>query len=117
LSRPGVYGIFSKSGLTKNDLVVYPNPFSLRKNNDYIIFDGVDIKDVVIFDINGNLVRKITPNTTDVASYRAGNSNILKWDLKNRSGKVIIPGLYVAAVSCYDNLKTKTLRRKLLVVP
>lgn len=117
LSRPGVYGIFSKCRLTKNDLAVYPNPFSLRKNNDYIIFDGVDIKDVVIFDMNGNLVQKITPNTTDAASYQAGNSNILKWDLKNRSGKVIIPGLYVATVSCYDNLKTKTLRRKLLVVP
>ncbi|MDO5575639.1 MAG: T9SS type A sorting domain-containing protein [Fibrobacter sp.] len=108
------YCIFSKSVPTEFKLVIYPNPFSLRKNKNSIIFDGTGIKEIVIYDLNGNLVKKIIP---DNSQFQTNKTEIVKWDLKNRRGKVIIPGLYVAAVSCYDNSDIKNLRQKILVVP
>lgn len=108
------YCIFSKSIPTEFKLVIYPNPFSLRKNKNSIIFDGTDIKEIVIYDLNGNLVKKIIP---DALQFQTNKTNIVKWDLKNRRGKTIIPGLYIAAVWYYDNSGIKNLRQKILVVP
>ena len=79
-------------GLTANEIIAYPVPFNPKKNTLTI---GTNVSgtpltgysvNVLIYDINGDLIIKKTAS---------GN---IKWNGRNKSGRIVKPGLYILKV-------------------
>jgi flagellar hook assembly protein FlgD len=77
--------------LTANDIIAYPVPFNPNKNTLTIgtqaagDLSGYSVK-ASIYDINGDLIIE-----------KSGSGNI-KWNGRNKSGRVVKPGLYILKV-------------------
>ncbi len=77
--------IFNKENL--DDMYVYPNPYSIASNQDYITFANITrVAEVDIYDLNGRFI--ITVTETD------GNGGV-EWNLKDQNGEMISTGVYI----------------------
>ena len=89
--------------ITANDIIAYPVPFNPNqktltigeKSGKSDLSDGYSVK-VSIYDINGDLI------ITKIKS--SSNSNIL-WNGRNKSGRVVKPGLYILKVEVEKDSK------------
>ena len=87
--------------LTASDIIAYPVPFNPKKHNTLTIdikpFGGltgysVNVSiNVSIYDINGDLIIK-----------KSTFGHNIKWNGRNRSGRIVKPGLYILKVECED---------------
>lgn len=77
--------IFNKENL--DDMYVYPNPYSIASNQDYITFANITrVAEVDIYDLNGRFI--ITVTETD------GNGGV-EWNLRDQNGEMISTGVYI----------------------
>jgi len=79
-------------GLTANDIIAYPVPFNPKERTLTIgtkalgaPITGYSVN-ASIYDINGDLIIK-----------KSGSGNI-KWNGRNKSGRIVKPGLYILKV-------------------
>jgi hypothetical protein len=76
--------IFNKDNL--EEVYVYPNPFSISSNQNYITFANLtQTATIRIFDLTGKFIREIIE--TD------GNGGV-EWDMKDESGREVSTGIY-----------------------
>jgi hypothetical protein len=80
----------------------YPNPFNPTTTISYEIpkTGSVEIK---IFDINGQLVRKLINEQQTAGVYK------INWDSKNDAGRTIASGVYICQVKYNSSLLAKKL--------
>lgn len=112
----GLYLLFYKNRQSSNNssAMVFPNPFSLKKNNGFLNFRGRDITDIYVYTITGNLIWHHTEETMN----RQGSVRDYRWDVKNRSGKTIVPATYpVLLVQENQAGPKKYTRHKLVITP
>jgi hypothetical protein len=102
----GEYAVFQSD--VPVTISMYPNPISLRQKTIY--FEGAQINDIYIFNVNGAFIYKLGKKSNDI---------ITKWDLTNSYSKAVSPGFYLAVIKFEDPItkSSKTLHKKLLVVP
>jgi flagellar hook assembly protein FlgD len=80
--------------ITAKDIIAYPVPFNPNNNNQTltigqksgVIWGSGYSVNVSIYDINGDLIIKKT-----------GSGNIM-WNGRNKSGRIVKPGLYILKV-------------------
>jgi len=71
-------------------LIVYPNPFSLRKGHAQIIFDGLTSDATIrIFDLSGEEIHR------EDVSWQVSWS----WNLENKKGQTVARGVYIYLVT------------------
>ncbi len=70
----------------------HPNPFNHETIIKFSLPQQNDVK-LMIFDINGKLVRNLSENT-----YNAGIHNV-RWDGRGNSGKVVASGIYIVRMN------------------
>jgi hypothetical protein len=102
----GEYAVFQSD--VPVTISMYPNPVSLRQKT--ICFEGTQINNIYIFNVNGIFINKLVRKTNDL---------ITKWDLTNSYSKAVSPGFYLAVIK-FDDPTTKfskIVHKKLLVVP
>ena len=80
-------------GQTANEIIAYPVPFNPKKNTLTIgtkvsgtPLTGYSV-DVSIYDINGDLIIK-----------KSTFGQNIKWNGRNKSGRIVKPGLYILKV-------------------
>ncbi len=102
----GEYAVF-KSGIALS-IDIYPNPVSLRSK--VLNFEGAQIKDVYIYDVNGTLIYKLNNNSENEHTV---------WNLNNSSNRTIVPGYYLAVINYLvpTDRKVKTTHKRLMVIP
>lgn len=77
--------IFNKEDL--DELYVYPNPFSIRNNQDYITFANITREtSIEIYDLTGKFIIEITETN--------GNGGV-EWNLKDGDGNMVNTGIYI----------------------
>ncbi|MEO6694603.1 MAG: S8 family serine peptidase [Ignavibacteria bacterium] len=77
--------IFNKENL--DEMYVYPNPFSVNSNQNYITFANTTRDaSIDIYDLNGNFIINIKETN--------GNGGV-EWDLKDSSGEIMTSGIYI----------------------
>ena len=83
-------------GLNANDIIAYPVPFNPKTKTltigtstaNSIQLSGLDYSvNVSIYDINGDLIIKKSTSGTKIM-----------WNGRNRSGRIVKPGLYILKV-------------------
>ncbi|MBK8382199.1 MAG: S8 family serine peptidase [Ignavibacteria bacterium] len=77
--------IFNKENL--DEMYVYPNPFSIKNNQDYITFAGITREtSIEIYDLTGKFITEISETN--------GNGGV-EWDMKDGNGNKINTGIYI----------------------
>ena len=80
------------AAITANKIIAYPVPFNPNKNTLTIGTQGTPLTGysakISIYDINGDLV----------IQKSATNASNTKWNGRNKSGRVVKPGLYILKV-------------------
>ena len=109
-SAPGYYCIFKKYPQNSTyDPITFKNYVRIR-DRDGITFYDVNITEVEIYSVNGQLIWK--------TYYPSKPNNKKTWTLKSESGDPIIPGLYIAVVRYTDqNMSIKTVKKRIIVAP
>ena len=51
---------------------------------------------VVVYTVTGELVKSF--NAEDLITDITSNKRMIKWDLKNQSGDLIVPGVYFVSI-------------------
>lgn len=69
---------------------------------------------ILIFDLNGRLVRELYNSESGAAAFVAQNS--FKWDGKDQNGKLVRPGPYIVQVLVEADVKTEQVSKILTVV-
>jgi hypothetical protein len=77
--------IFNKENL--DDMYVYPNPYSISSNQDYVMFANITRETVIdIYNLNGQYIATVTESD--------GNGGV-EWYLTNDKGEKVSTGIYI----------------------
>lgn len=80
------------NGPTLTDVFVMPNPIREMARFHYRVGDGVESVDILIHDMLGRPVRRLT------GPAHPGTDNIVDWNLVDQDGGAVAPGVYLARV-------------------
>ncbi|MFH1239525.1 MAG: T9SS type A sorting domain-containing protein, partial [bacterium] len=81
-----------------NAVYVFPNPCYYSRDKKVKFSRLSDsIKDIFIYNLNGELLRKITPDSADL--------NNVYWNCDNESGEIIASGVYLGVIKTDDGQK------------
>ena len=86
----------TKEDINNNMLSLYPNPFRGSVNLSLNISRNQEVK-VSIFDLSGQLVKKIFDGKTNTAPFR------LTWDGRNDLGNQVVSGVYLVRIENGNN--------------
>lgn len=116
ITGSGVYALLKRGDNTpyiSQQLVIFPNPLSIRHHQDAFNFRGEDITRIAIHRLDGVLLHSFTNNT-----YAITGSQTFQWNIR-QTAPACSPGLYVAIVEQNDTAKKakKITRHKLMITP
>ena len=96
----------------------FPNPVQISSHG-YLRVYGKNVKEIAIYSIDGSLIAYadvfLKPDNPGITSSSRG----FEWQLRNKYGKQVLPGTYIALIS-YKNISENKLmrrRRSILVLP
>ncbi|MFH1282201.1 MAG: S8 family serine peptidase [bacterium] len=121
ISRLGRYALmsFANPGESLEDLTNFPNPFPAYGRNDttiqYYLKEDAQVK-VVVYDLLGNLVKRIDVAKGAPGQGQGGIQNQIVWDGRNGQGELVANGGYICIVKMDSGSETKVRKRKILVV-
>jgi hypothetical protein len=78
----------------------YPNPFNPETTITFYL-DKKENIEIIIYDINGKLIRKLTPQNISVGK------NFIKWDGKNDDMKIVPSGTYFYTIKTNNKQYSK----------
>lgn len=90
---------------TFSDLFIFPNPFKLNNNSEFLTIDGlVKDADIKIININGKLVNQ----------FSSFGGRVAYWDGKDTNGNLVNSGIYI--IVAYDKDGNNVAKSKLAVI-
>ncbi|MDR0724237.1 MAG: S8 family peptidase [Endomicrobium sp.] len=88
------------------DVLVYPNPISLRSSSGYLKITNLSLDisklEARIYNINGEFIKSFS--ILELEEYI--NKKLLRWDLRNENGDKVAPGVYFISIKT-DSGKTQ----------
>ncbi|MBK7094354.1 MAG: T9SS type A sorting domain-containing protein [Saprospiraceae bacterium] len=93
-----------ESGITKDSLLIYPNPFVDDLNVQIISSSPENIKSIKIYSLTGKIIY-----TFDTSQLLNREINTLHWDGKTDYGEYINAGIYILVFETQDGVINKKL--------
>jgi photosystem II stability/assembly factor-like uncharacterized protein len=81
----------------------YPNPFNANTHIPFTIYDSTSMISLIVYDIDGHIVRKLIMSTIPAGSHLA------YWDGRNDSGTSVGSGLYIVMLRIKEEFKSHKL--------
>jgi hypothetical protein len=101
-----IFGLFSiASGASLDNIIAYPNPCYMKKDN-FVTIPNIPVAGsavIYIYNVAGELVRKLEDGAGITV---VGPNKEARWDGRNSSGKKCASGLYLYLLKTDSGKKT-----------